>query len=83
MARITRKMLMNQLGFICDILDKKIGFQLGNWNLDYAQCYGGYIVVEYMENGGEYHPLLNKRLVAQQMSDALNMALRALEYRED
>ena len=81
--RMTKKILMKKMGFICDILDKKIGFELGNWNLDYAQCYGGYIVVEYMENGGEHHPLLTKRLTANHMGDALDMALRALEYRED
>ncbi len=81
--RMTNKILMKKLSFICDILNKKIGHELDNWNLDYSQCYGGYIVVEYMENGGEHHPLITKRLTANQMADALDMAFRVLEYRKE
>jgi len=81
--RITKKILCKKLSFICDILNKPMGFEKGQWALDYAQCYGGYIVVEYLDNGGEHHPLLNKRLTAQRMDEALEMALRALEYREE
>jgi hypothetical protein len=73
--RISKTILLKKLGFLCDKLGKTIGYQKGQWNLDYAQCYGGYIVVEFMENGGEHHPLLNKRLPANIMADALDMAI--------
>ena len=79
--RITRKILEKKLQFLCDKLGKTIGYEKGQWNLDYAQCYGGYIVVEFEENGGEYHPLLNKRLTAAPMSDCLDIALQTLNYR--
>jgi len=31
---------------------KAIGFKVGTWTLDYAACYGGYVVEEYDNSGG-------------------------------
>ena len=76
--RINNKILQIKLKFICDKLGKKIGYEKGEWNLDYSPCYGGYVVVEFMENGGEDHPILRKRLTASKMSDALDMAINVL-----
>ena len=76
--RMSKKILLKKMGFLCDKLGKTIGIERGQWNLDYIQSYGGYIVVEYMEKGGEHHPLLKKRLTADKMSDALDFALNAV-----
>lgn len=76
--KITKSILAKKLKFLCDALGKRTGFNPGEWGLDYAPLYGGYIVVEYEERGGESHPLLNKRLTASQMADALDMALGAV-----
>lgn len=79
--RITKNILLKKLEILCKQLGKRMGFQKGEWYLDYASCYGGYIVVEAEENGGEHHPLLSKRLSAQNMADALDMAIATTTYR--
>lgn len=76
--RITQKILLKKLEILCRFLGKTVGYKEGQWDINYAQCYGGYIVVEYGENGGEHHPLLNKRLTAQQMSDCLDTAIQMI-----
>ena len=76
--RMTRKILTKKLEVLCKFMGKTVGYKEGEWNLDYAQCYGGYKVVEYMANGGEDHPLLNKRLSAQNMADCLDMAIQTI-----
>jgi hypothetical protein len=81
--RMSRKILEKKLGFLCEKLGKTIGTKKGNWNLDYIQCYGGYIVVEMVnDQGGEHHPLLNKRLTADKMADCLDMALQTLNIKD-
>ena len=73
--RITRKILEKKFEILCKLMSKTIGYHEGEWFIEYAQCYGGYIICEGMENGGQHHPLLNKRLTAQHMADALDMAI--------
>ena len=73
--RMTGKILTKKLEILCKLLGKQAGYEPGQWYLQYAQFYGGYIVVEAMEHGGEHHPLIRCRLTAQHMADALDMAI--------
>lgn len=73
--RLSRKILEVKLNNLCRLLGKKIGINKGEWSLDYNSIHGGYIVVEFMENGGEFHPLLNCRLPAKQMALVLDCAI--------
>lgn len=72
---MNREILHKKLEILAAQMGKTVGFKEGQWFLDYASPYGGYIVVEFMNKGGEHHPLLNKRLKANQMADTLDMAL--------
>lgn len=77
---MSKRILMVKLGILCKMLNKKVGYTTGDLNLDHNSVYGGYKIVEYMDKGGEHHPLLNKRLPAQQMSDAIDMAIDTLRF---
>lgn len=57
------------------LIGKQRGFEQGQWNLDYASCYGGYVIVEFMENGGEHHPLITRRLKRSEMEVAIEMSI--------
>ena len=79
--RITKKILIKKLEVLAHLMGKTVGYSEGHWNLDHNSIYGGYKIVEYLDKGGERHPLLNKRLGPQQMSDALDMAIQALNLK--
>lgn len=72
---MNRKQLNKMFDIMLKMLGKERGYEIGQWNLDYNSCYHGYMIVEYMENGGEHHPLLNKRLKASEMGIAIEMAI--------
>lgn len=74
--RITKKFLLKKLCVLCTLLGNR------RWGLDYAPVYGGYVVVERMENGGENHPLVNRRLTASEMAAALDMALSVMGFKK-
>lgn len=74
--RVTKKFLVRKLYVLCDLLGR------GGWSLDYAPLYGGYIVVETLQNGGENHPLLSRRLTASEMAAALDMAVSVMGFKK-
>lgn len=47
--------------------------------LDYASCYGGYVIVEYTPDGGESHPFGCTRRTAREMYLSMYMTASALE----
>ena len=54
----------------------------GSWDglgLDYNSIYGGYVIVEYGENGSESHPFGSFRRSAKEMYLSMHMAAQALE----
>ena len=53
------------------------GYQPGSWNLNYAACYGGYLLVEYLD-GGEHCPLGHRRRTASEFCSTVAFALSAL-----
>jgi hypothetical protein len=66
--RIKKIMLEAQMKTFCKLMGKKMGFEEGCWNLEY---YGGWNIVEFLENGAERYPIFNKRMAATQMFDFL------------
>lgn len=80
--RITKPMIRNAFLNLLRNLGKVEGYEAGEWGLDYNSIYGGWVVVEYMQKGGEHHPLLKKRLPTSQFYDALHMANLALELKQ-
>lgn len=72
---MTRKILNIKLANLAKLMGKEVGFGPGQWHLDYASCYGGYMVVCRDAGGGENHPLLSRRLKLKDMDLALDMAI--------
>ena len=70
--RCTKQELQGMLGRLAKTLGKKLRF-------DYIACYGGYVVVEYCELGGEDHPFGSLRRTAKEMYLSLHMAAMAVE----
>lgn len=51
--------------------------------LDHIACYGGYVVVQYGENGSESHPFGLRRRTLKEMYSSLEMACSALELKRE
>lgn len=63
-GRYTRKDAETAFIALCAALGKRVAADWrdrGAWTLDYAACYGGYVVAELTENGGQGHPLGHTR----------------------
>jgi hypothetical protein len=63
--------------------DRSLGPDGGNggkWSLDYAACYGGWQVIEYIPGGtAETHPLGDRRMNTSEFYHAMHFAMRAME----
>lgn len=84
MARVSRAVVESRFRALCDALGKRIATgprDVGSWRLDYAQCYGGYTIVEVSTSGGEFHPFsaLGRRLSGAEMEEIINFTLRAIQ----
>jgi hypothetical protein len=82
--RITKEQMRN----IFKLLLKEMGKSkdVGNydgWDLDYAACYGGYMVVQYGPMGSQSLPFGIKRRGAQEMYSAMEMTVRALQLKQE
>lgn len=76
MSRVTRKDCETAFGILARMLGREIGQDAGQWYLDYAPPYGGYVICEH---GGRRYPLTRNRLPARQFLAAVNMAIEAVE----
>ena len=75
MSRITKAEIEGMMKRLCLNLNQKL-------TLDYNAIYGGYKITIIEENGGEYHPIGEKRLGASEFYTALHMCNCALELKE-
>lgn len=73
--KFSKKVLKKKFEFFLNSIGKKPGYSNGEYSLDHNSTYGGYIIIEHMENGGEHHPFVNRRLSLREMDAALEMAL--------
>lgn len=52
---------------------------VGGWSLDYAACYGGWVITEVVNmDGGITHPLGEGRLPAREFVRAMHFAIRTV-----
>jgi len=69
------KDLLQLLDTFTRMIGKEIGHEKGQWRLDYASCYGGYVIEENMDNGGISHPFGSRRVNKSHMEYALRMLI--------
>lgn len=79
--RIKKQWVLNSFEIFCRHLGKRIGYQKGDWHMNYCATYGGWIIVECCESGGERHPMKRERLSNREMLYALDMAIVALQIK--
>ena len=81
MERYTRKNVEARFLELCNVLGKRVATNYkdaGAWFLDYNANYGGYIISEYMANGGEFHPVCNRRMPAREFCETINFGIRCV-----
>ncbi len=76
--RYTKSDVQGMFNRLAKAMNKRVdgGSGLG---LDYIACYGGYVVVQYDELGGESHPFGCMRRSATEMYLSMCMTVQALE----
>lgn len=52
------------------------------WNLDYAGCYGGWVIQEFCEGGGVSCPLGYRRYKSSAFLDLINFAREAIRLKD-
>lgn len=81
MARYTRKDVEGVFALLCKAMGKEVATEYGQqgaWFLDYAACYGGYVVGEY-DGPGQGRPLGHRRRSAREFVEAVYLALDVLD----
>lgn len=68
---------------LCKLMGVRIGWNEGEWSINYDNIYGGYCIVEATEDGNEYCPLGYIRKSAADMHYTILMICRALEYKKE
>jgi hypothetical protein len=80
--RVTKAMALKAFEVLAKECGKRIATSYkdaGAWHLDHAACYGGYVVVEQLGNGGETHPLGDERKSAKDFYHCAWYAVHAIE----
>jgi hypothetical protein len=84
-TRHTRRDAELAFSLLCDALGKRKATDYrdkGAWTLDYAACYGGYVVHELLPSGGITEPFGSTRVSAREFCGRVNFLVRALDSRE-
>lgn len=78
--RYTKQELQGMFGRLVRAMNKKVeGVSYDGLGLDYAACYGGYVIVQYGARGSESHPFGCMRRTAKEMYLSMYMTAQALE----
>jgi hypothetical protein len=64
---------------LCQLLGQVEGYGASQWHLDRAPGYGGYIVVETQEGGGEIRPIWDRRLSTVRFCECVGFAMAIVE----
>ena len=80
MDRYTRKDATKALQLLCEVIGHPMGFDEGEWFLDYNSTYGGCVVAEKMAGGGEHEPFGSARVPTREFCHKVNFAIRAIEH---
>lgn len=79
--RYTRKDAERAFKLLCETTGHRVATQwddVGAWQLDYAACYGGYVVHEVLDHGIR-EPMGSRRRPAREFCSTVNFAVRAFE----
>jgi galactokinase/mevalonate kinase-like predicted kinase len=83
--RITKKELQTYFNIFVQEMNKEQKYTINNnggWLLDYAACYGGYVIEQQEGNGCISHPLGIRRRSLKDMHLALEFAIEALRLKQ-
>jgi hypothetical protein len=64
---------------LCQLLGRTEGYGIGQWHLDHARDYGGYVVTGRGEDGGEARPLGGDRLSATRFCECVGFTMAVVE----
>jgi hypothetical protein len=74
-------------GILAKRMNKEIGYNSGNWELDYAPSYGGYVIVDHLPPNtfslGGIQRLFGGRLPCREFCKAVEFALDVLDYQDE
>ena len=76
MTRTTKADVLGMFGRLV----KTVGEKAKGWRLDYASCYGGYVIQDVAENGGRENPLGLNRHDAKTMYYIMHHQCMLLEH---
>lgn len=79
MARYTKREIQCTFESLCKNMGKTAGYKEGNWCLDHAPIYGGYVIQAQLEGGGIDHPFGSDRRSGSEMYLSMQMAIRAFQ----
>jgi hypothetical protein len=78
-VRYTHQDAERAFRLLCQLLDHTEGMGVGQWHLDHARDYGGYIIVERHADGGESRPVWDQRLSATRFCECVGFAMSVIE----
>jgi hypothetical protein len=79
--RTTRKQIESLFTLFCKEHGKKRAESYadkGAWSINYNAIYGGFVIIEYCENGGEGLPFGEQRRKAAEFWDTMHFALKSV-----
>ena len=84
MARTTKAVVLELFQAFCKKHGRKVATSykdVGAWALDYNAIYGGYVIRQYLEKGGESNPMGIYRYSPKEFANMLRFAILAASYR--
>ena len=81
--RYTHTDVERAFGLLCQLLGRTEGYGSGQWHLDHARDYGGYIVVERHQDGGETRPVWDQRLSATRFCECVGFTMSVVGLLRD
>ena len=80
--KTTKKELQTYFNIFVQEMKREQKYSDGGWLLDYATCYGGYVIEQQDGNGCISHPLGIRRRKIAEMMHALEFAIDVLRLKQ-
>jgi hypothetical protein len=82
-VRYTHTDVERAFGLLCQLLGRTEGYEAGQWYLDHARDYGGYIVIERHLDGGEARHVWDQRLSATRFCECVGFTMSVIGHLRD
>lgn len=79
-VRYTHQDVERAFRLLCQLLGRTEGLETGQWHLDHARDYGGYVVTERATDGGEVRPLGGERLSATRFCESIGFTMAVVQH---